>query len=80
MNEGINTRRILRTNMIEAIGDSDLVAVRIEKDKTYYICKNFYELNDISYESGDIIDEKTFRDILQLSKNPIVLSDRYVDL
>jgi len=56
---------------------ADLIVTKIETSEQYYIHKFRYS-ND--YKNGDIISKNEFEMILPKAKNPIVLSDIYIDL
>jgi len=56
---------------------ADLIVTKIESSEQYYIHKFRYSNY---YRIGDIISKKEFEVILSKAKNPIVLSDIYIDL
>jgi len=61
---------------------ADLIATKIERSELYYIHKDKGRPEEIgqSYKSGMILDKENFEKILSQAKNPIILSDIYIDL
>jgi hypothetical protein len=58
----------------DVIEGADFIAVKMEKENKYYIYKSRYS------DSDGYFSEDAFKEILLISRMPIVLSDSYIDL